>query len=105
MSRTSPGRAIANVLSLKPEEKISSVIPVREFVSNVDLMMATRAGLVKKTSLESYSRPKAGGIIGIALEEGDDLISVALTRPGDERHFALVGHRFEHRPRRVSHVR
>jgi DNA gyrase subunit A len=84
MSRTSPGRAIANVLSLKPEEKISSVIPVREFVSNVDLMMATKAGLVKKTSLESYSRPKAGGIIGIALEEGDDLISVALTRPGDE---------------------
>jgi DNA gyrase subunit A len=84
MSRTSPGRSIANVLSLKPEEKISSVIPVREFGSNADLLMATKAGLVKKTALEMYSRPKAGGIIGIALEENDDLISVVLTHPGDE---------------------
>src|SRR5438132_3476732 len=46
--------------------------------------MATRRGLVKKTDLALYSRPKAGGIIGIALEEGDALISVVLTRPGDE---------------------
>src|SRR5438132_11742592 len=46
--------------------------------------MATRRGLVKKTDLALYSRPKAGGIIGIALEEGDSLISVVLTRPGDE---------------------
>jgi DNA gyrase subunit A len=65
MSRTSPGRAIANVLSLKPEEKISSVIPVREFEEKADLLMATKEGLVKKTALEMYSRPKAGGIIGI----------------------------------------
>jgi DNA gyrase subunit A len=84
MSRTSPGRSIANVLSLKPEEKISSVIPVREFSSEADLLMATKAGLVKKTALESYSRPKSGGIIGIALEENDDLISVVLTQAGDE---------------------
>jgi DNA gyrase subunit A len=84
MSRTSPGRSIANVLSLKPDEKISSVIPVREFGGDADLLMATKAGLVKKTALELYSRPKAGGIIGIALEENDDLISVVLTHPGDE---------------------
>ncbi|MFO0809279.1 MAG: DNA gyrase subunit A [Gemmataceae bacterium] len=83
-SRTSPGRAIANVLSLQPEEKISSVIPVREFVENASLLMATKAGIVKKTSLESYSRPRAGGITGIALDEGDDLISVVLTHAGDE---------------------
>src|SRR5207244_3251914 len=67
-SRTSSGRAIANVLSLRPEEKISSVIPVRHFEPDRYLMMATRNGLVKKTDLEKYSRPKAGGIIGIALE-------------------------------------
>jgi DNA gyrase subunit A len=85
-SRTSAGRAIANVLSLKPEEKITSVIPVRRFDAEPDahLLMATRRGIVKKTALEEYSRPKSGGIIGISLEEGDTLIDVALTRPGDE---------------------
>jgi DNA gyrase subunit A len=84
MSRTSAGRSIANVLSLKEGEKISSVIPVRRFDAESYLMMATRSGLVKKTSLEKYSRPKSGGIIGIALEEGDALVSVVLTKNGDE---------------------
>jgi DNA gyrase subunit A len=83
-SRTSSGRAIANVLSLKSEEKITSLIPVRRFDAEHHLIMATRRGLVKKTALEEYSRPKSGGIIGISLEEGDTLIDVALTRPGDE---------------------
>jgi DNA gyrase subunit A len=84
MSRTSAGRAIANVLSLKPDEKITSVIPVRRFEDNLHLLMATRLGLVKKTALQEYSRPKSGGIIGISLEEGDTLIDVVLTKPGDE---------------------
>ncbi|MCI0642994.1 MAG: DNA gyrase subunit A [Gemmataceae bacterium] len=84
MSRTSAGRAIANVLSLKPEEKITSVIPVRRFDATSYLLMATRHGIVKKTALEEYSRPKQGGIIGIALDEGDTLIDVALVRAGDE---------------------
>jgi DNA gyrase subunit A len=84
MGRTAAGRAIANVLSLKPDEKITSVIPVRRFDATRNLMMATRRGLVKKTPLEDYSRPKSGGIIGISLEEGDTLIQVALTEPGDE---------------------
>jgi DNA gyrase subunit A len=84
MGRTAAGRAIANVLSLKTEEKITSVIPVRRFDANRYLLMATQRGLIKKTALEEYSRPKSGGIIGIALEEGDTLISVVLTQPGDE---------------------
>jgi DNA gyrase subunit A len=84
LSRTSPGRAIVNVLSLKPEEKVSSVIPVRQFDPHRHLLMATKRGLVKKTALEAYSRPKSGGIIGIHLEEGDSLIGVVLTQPGDE---------------------
>jgi DNA gyrase subunit A len=84
MSRTSAGRSIANVLSLKEEEKITSVIPVRRFDADHHLLMATRRGLVKKTALEDYSRPKSGGIIGIALEEGDTLIDVVMTQPGDE---------------------
>jgi DNA gyrase subunit A len=84
MSRTSAGRNIANVLSLKEGEKISSVIPVRRFEAESYLMMATKNGLVKKTSLEQYSRPKSGGIIGIALEEGDSLVSVVSVKEGDE---------------------
>jgi DNA gyrase subunit A len=84
MGRTSTGRAIANVLSLKPEEKITSLIPVRRFDPDHHLLMATRRGLVKKTALQEYSRPKSGGIIGISLDEGDTLIGVALTQPGDE---------------------
>lgn len=84
MSRTSGGRAIANVLSLRAEEKITSVIPVRRFEANKYLLMATRRGLVKKTALEEYNRPRSGGIIGISLDEGDGLIDVALTQAGDE---------------------
>jgi DNA gyrase subunit A len=84
MSRTSTGRSIANVLSLKPDEKITSVIPVRRFAADRYLVMATRRGLVKKTALNEYSRPKSGGIIGIHLEEGDTLIGVVQTQPGDE---------------------
>jgi DNA gyrase subunit A len=84
MSRTSAGRSIANVLSLKPEEKITSLIPVRRFDADRHLLMATRRGLVKKTALQEYSRPKSGGIIGISLDEGDTLIDVALTQPSDE---------------------
>jgi DNA gyrase subunit A len=84
MSRTSAGRALANVLSLKPDEKISSVIPVRRFEADRYLLMATRRGVVKKTALEEYSRPRAGGIIGISLDEGDSLIDVALTQAGDQ---------------------
>jgi DNA gyrase subunit A len=83
-SRTSPGRAMANVLELPAEEKITSIVPVREFVEGYYLMMATRRGIVKKTDLMEYSRPRSGGIIGISLEEGDELIDVCLTRIGDE---------------------
>jgi DNA gyrase subunit A len=83
-SRTAGGRAIANVLSLKPEERITSVIPVRSFDAAGSLIMATRRGVVKKTALEAYSRPKTGGIIGISLDTGDTLIDVAWTQPGDE---------------------
>ncbi|WP_449343006.1 DNA gyrase subunit A [Telmatocola sphagniphila] len=83
-SRTSAGRSIANVLSLKPDEMITSVIPVRDFEGNFCLLAATRQGKVKKTPLEDYSRPKQGGIIGINLNEGDTLIGVCLVKPGDE---------------------
>jgi len=84
MSRTSLGRAIANVLSLRSEEKISSVIPVRRFEGDRHILLATHRGVVKKTALAEYSRPRQGGIIGISLDEGDTLIQAVLTQPGDE---------------------
>lgn len=83
-SRTSGGRSIANVLTLKSEEKIEGVIPVRHFEENAYLLIATKNGLVKKTELTEYSRPRQGGVIGINLEEGDALIDVALVRAGNE---------------------
>jgi len=81
---TSGGRSIANVLTLREEEKIEGVIPVRHFEENAYLLMATRNGLIKKTELTEYSRPRQGGVIGIKLDEGDSLIDVALVRAGDE---------------------
>jgi DNA gyrase subunit A len=82
--RTSRGRSITNMLTLDAGEKVASVIPVRQFEENAFLLMATRRGLVKKTSLDAYSRPMKGGIIAIRLEEGDSLIGVTLARLGDE---------------------
>jgi DNA gyrase subunit A len=81
-SRTSRGRAIANMLTLQPEEKITNVIPVRDFGQGA-LLMATQRGLVKKTALEAYSRPQRGGIIAIKLEDADNLIGVVVTNAGD----------------------
>ncbi len=83
-ARTNAGRSIANVLSLKAEEKITSIVPVREFSEGYHLFMTTRQGTVKKTDLMAYSNVRTGGIIGITLDEGDELINVALTKPGDE---------------------
>jgi DNA gyrase subunit A len=89
-SRVSSGRAIANVLELKAEERITGIVPVRYLdadradAEGLHLLMATRRGLVKKTALRHYCRPKSGGIIGLSLEEGDTLIGVAMVRPGDE---------------------
>jgi len=82
-ARTSKGRALVNLLPLQGE-KVASVIPVKDFDGERMLVMATRKGLVKKTPLEAYSRPRSNGIIGIRLDEGDSLVDVVLTRPGQD---------------------
>jgi DNA gyrase subunit A len=82
MGKTAQGRAIVNLLPLRPDERITSRVPVRTF-DDRGLFMVTRRGVVKKTALVAYSRPKQGGIIGISLNEGDELIDVLLTGPGD----------------------
>ena len=77
--RSAKGRAIVNFLSLKNEESISTVIPVDDFGVDKFLFMVTKKGMVKKTSLSAYSRPKKGGIIAITLKNEDELIKVMLT--------------------------
>ncbi len=82
--KLSKGKAIINLLSLASGEKISAFVPVREFKEGNFLMMATKNGLVKKTALTAYSKPRRGGIIGIGLEKDDELIEVERTAGDDE---------------------
>lgn len=85
LSRESRGRAIINLLKLEEGEKIAECVAVRDF-SQADhyLMMATKKGLVKKTALSKFSRPRAGGIIAIKLREDDELIDVAVSKKSDD---------------------
>ncbi|PIU51887.1 DNA gyrase subunit A [Candidatus Desantisbacteria bacterium CG07_land_8_20_14_0_80_39_15] len=78
-SRQAKGKAIVNLLRLSPDEKIAAHIPVREFDNKHYLVMATRQGVIKKTLLSEYSRPRPMGIIGLKLREEDELIEVRLT--------------------------
>ena len=85
LGRESRGRAIVNLLNLETDEKIADCVSVRDFnLPGHFLMKATRKGLVKKTPLEAYSRPKKGGIIAIKLRDDDELVDVVVTKPGDE---------------------
>jgi DNA gyrase subunit A len=82
--RTAGGRAIVNLLQLGEGEKITGLIPVREFREDECLTMVTRRGTVKKTELPAFRRPLGRGIIALGLDEGDQLIGVARTRAGDQ---------------------
>ncbi len=90
MSRTARGRNIANLLNFAGSEKIASIINVPDFDQDKPeeqqrkLVMATRNGLVKKTTLAAYSNPRASGVIAIKLDDDDELIGVALTSGKDD---------------------
>jgi DNA gyrase subunit A len=77
--RASRGKPIVNLLPLTEGEKITAILPVREFDENKYIFMATANGTVKKTPLSDFSRPRPSGIIAVDLDEGDYLIGVALT--------------------------
>ncbi|MBN2218586.1 MAG: DNA gyrase subunit A [Pirellulales bacterium] len=85
LARDSRGRAIVNLLKLEEGEQITDCRAVKDF-DRPDhyLVMATRKGLVKKTELRAYRRPMSKGIIAIKLREGDELVDVVVTKPGDE---------------------
>ncbi len=85
LSRESRGRAVVNLLNLAEGEKIAECVAVRDFdLEGHFLVMATRQGLVKKTALDAYSRPKRGGIIAIKLKEDDELVDVVVIGPDDQ---------------------
>jgi DNA gyrase subunit A len=78
------GKAVVNLLQLGPEEKMATILAVREFVEGPSVVMATRRGLVKKTDLMAFRRPRSGGIMACTLEEGDELVGVALAEADQE---------------------
>ncbi len=85
MSRESRGRAIVNLLQLAEDEKIADCRAIRDFSADDHfLIMATKNGLVKKTALSQYGRPRRGGIIAIKLRDDDELIDVCVTKGGDD---------------------
>ncbi|MFT4311613.1 MAG: DNA gyrase subunit A [Candidatus Woesearchaeota archaeon] len=83
-SRQAKGRAIVNLLALEKDEFITASIPVQEFTEGSYLVLCTKKGTVKKSSLQSYARPRAGGIRAIVLNEGDELIRAVMTNGEDQ---------------------
>lgn len=82
-SRSSKGRAIQNVLSI-PDDKIKAIINVptltdEEYINSHFIILATKEGIIKKTSLEAYSRPRAKGVNAVNVREGDELLEAILT--------------------------
>ena len=82
--RQAKGTAIVNLLSLTAEDKVTAVIPVKEYTQGQYLLTATKNGIVKKTSLVEYDSARKDGIIALTLDEGDELVGVKLTQGGDD---------------------
>jgi DNA gyrase subunit A len=87
-SRASRGRPIVNLLPLEADERISTVLPVKEFDENHYVFMATAAGVVKKTPLSDFSRPRTSGIIAVDLRPDDYLINAGIT--DGTRHVLMI---------------
>ncbi|HHO81797.1 MAG TPA: DNA gyrase subunit A [Halothiobacillus sp.] len=78
-ARGARGRPLVNVIPLGENERVNAMLPVREFVDDHYVFFATQQGVVKKTALVDFSRPRQGGIIALDLREGDRLVSAAIT--------------------------
>ena len=83
-SRASKGRAIQNVINIEPDDKIKTYLNVRnlkdeDYINNTYIVLGTKRGIIKKTSLEAYSRPRANGVIAITVRDGDELLDAILT--------------------------
>jgi DNA gyrase subunit A len=83
-TRTTKGRALQNIINLEPNDKVRTILPVKsltdeEYINNNFIFFATKQGVIKKSKLEAYSRPRQKGIIAINIDENDELIGVVLT--------------------------
>ena len=88
-SRASKGRAIQNVINIEPDDKIKTYLNVRnlkdeDYVNNTFIVLGTKRGIIKKTSLEAYSRPRTNGVIAITVRDGDELLDAVLTNGRSE---------------------
>ncbi len=88
-AKTSKGRAIQNLINIDPDDTVKAFINVKdlkdeEYINNNFIILATKGGTIKKTSLEAYSRPRLNGIIAINIREGDELLEARLTDGTDE---------------------
>jgi DNA gyrase subunit A len=82
--RTSKGRALVNLLELKEDEKLCTILPIKEWGDSSYVALATKQGIIKKTALEEFSRSRRSGIVACTLEEGDTLIGAAITNGKDD---------------------
>ncbi|GGB88148.1 DNA gyrase subunit A [Marinobacterium zhoushanense] len=83
-SRTSRGRPVVNILPLAEDERISAILPVKEFDAERFIFLATANGTVKKTPLEAFSRPRSTGLIALEIVDGDRLIGASITSGNDD---------------------
>ncbi len=81
--RAAKGTAVINLVPVEPGEIVSTVIAVKDFAPGIYLLMATKRGTVKRTELPEYDTARRGGLIAIALDEGDEVIGVRLSTPGE----------------------
>ena len=82
--RDSKGQHVANVMAFQPGEEIAQVLALRDYSAAAYLVLATRAGLVKKTRLAEYDSPRSGGLIAVNLRDGDELVGVGLVEADDD---------------------
>ncbi len=82
--RNAKGKPIVNLIPTEKDERVRSILPIREFVEGASLLMVTKRGLVRRTDAMAFSRIRANGLIAIALNEGDDLIAVSQLQPTDD---------------------
>jgi DNA gyrase subunit A len=88
-SKTAKGRPIQNLIQIEQDEKVRTALKVRnlndpEYINNTYIVMCTEQGIIKKTALEAFSRPRAAGIYAITINEGDNLLDVRLTSGNDD---------------------
>ena len=88
-SRASKGRAIQNVINIEPDDKIKTYLNVKnlkdeDYINNNYIVLGTKRGIIKKTSLEAYSRPRTNGVIAITVRDGDELLDAVLTNGHSE---------------------